>query len=219
MTDGGREDVPCAEKRARLQVDPNVHREGTLDSVHYQYTALYNDLKRKALSDIKTMVRKHVEGVSTESDSYRFMNIYGLCTFDAPNMATLRAGELPTCEFTKVCYPHDSANTNSHNLITVSGIISPLLSARMEHGQLDFANPTDSDYDRSVEEYARLDARSRMRAPRVALQKNLGSTLSSMENRFVFTIREDLHTLGLTYRRILVTIELLHLNMLHFIHS
>lgn len=210
---------PDAAKRPRLQTGSDSDQSTTCNDLHSQYTGLYNELKHLALSDIKTLVRKHVEGVSNESASYRFMNIYGLCTFDPPNTVHMHAGEPAACEFTKLSYPHNEANTNSPNLVTVSGVLSPLLSARLHHGKLEFTDSRDSDYNRAVEEYVRLDARSKMRVPRVIHHGNLGGTLGSMEGRFLFTIREDLHALGLTYRHILVTIELLHINMLHFIHS
>jgi hypothetical protein len=32
-------------------------------------------------------------------------------------------------------------------------------------------------------------------------------------------VREDLHTLGCAYRQMMVLVEMLHLNLIHFIHS
>lgn len=209
---------------------PRLHRlwkesesgESSCDAIDEEYRRLYCELRNKALSDIKTLVREHVEKVSTASDSYDFMNIYGLCSFHPPNVTRIsqHKGDLPSCKFTKITCPENERDSNSecHRLISISGILNPLVSARLENGELELTLCGELDYHRAAEEFARLNSRSKMRVPRVR-KENLGDTLGSMENRFVFTVREDLHTLGCVYRHMVVTVELLHLNVLHFIFS
>ena len=206
-------------KRPRLQ-NPwgSVSLERGCETLDMEYKRLYCELRNKALSDIKGLVREHVEKLSTVSASYEFMNIYGMCSFDPPNVTRIshRDGVPPMCKFTKLTCPENRANSN--RLISASGILNPLLSARVEHGELDLTQCGESDYHRATEEFARLESRSKMRVPRVYMG-NVGSTLSSMENRFIFTVTEDLHTLGCAYRQMMVIVELLHLNVLHFIYS
>lgn len=206
-------DEPSHEKRPRLQ---NEWEEQSCETIDTEYRRLYCELRTKALSDIKDLVRAHVENLSTASASYDFMNIYGMCSFDQPNVTITAYHKGEPCKFTKIACPED--NTNCHRVISVSGILNPLISARIEHGELDLAQYAESDYHRASEEFARLDSRSKMRVPRV-YKGNLGNTIGSMENRFIFNVREDLHILGCTYRQLMVTVELLHLNMPHFIYS
>lgn len=210
-----RDDESSREKRPRLhgQRDSAALREQHCDAIDVEYRQLYCELRNKALSDIKGLVREYVEARSTTSASYDFMNIYGMCSFDPPNvMRTPQVkGEPLVCKFTKMTCPEEDS-------ISVSGILSPLLSARVEHGELELTLCGESDYRRATEEFARLDSRSKMRVPKV-YKGNLGATMSSIENRFIFTVRKDLHTLGCLYRQIVVIVELLHLNTLHFIHS
>ena len=216
-----RDQEPSGEKRARLENEwDSTYREPRRVGVDAEYKRLYSELRNKALADIKGLVREHVERLSTASASYDFMNIYGLCSFDPPNVTRISRdkGEPLSCKFTKLTCPEDNSNTNSYRLISVSGILNPLISARVKHGELELTHCGESDYHRATEEFARLDSRSKMRVPRVH-KGNLGSTIGSMENRFVFAVREDLHTLGRAYSQLMVTVELLHLNVLHFIHS
>lgn len=222
QTGWSRDDEPSLEKRPRLQNErkDSVSREQRCDTIDAEYKRLYCELRNKALSDIKGLVREHVEKLSTASASYDFMNIYGMCSFDPPNVTRIsyQKGEPLSCKFTKITCPEDNSNSNSHRLISVSGILNPLISARIEHGELQLTHCGESDYHRATEELARLDSRSKMRVPRVS-KGNLGTTIGSMENPFIFTVREDLHTLGCAYRQMMVIVELLHLNMLHFIYS
>lgn len=215
-------DKPSLEKRPRLLSDrqDSVSQERHCEDIDAEYRHIYCDLRTRALSDIKGLVREHVEKLSTASASYDFMNIYSMCSFDPPNVTRIsnQNGEPLCCKFTKITCPEDNTNSNSHRVITVSGILNPLISARVDHGELELTHCGELDYHRAAEEYARLDSRSKMRVPRV-YKGNLGSTISGMENRFVFTVREDLHTLGCAYRQMMVMVELLHLNMLHFIYS
>lgn len=220
----GRDADPRLEnKRPRLETDSapsERHWEDRCDAIDAEYQRLYCELRNKALSDIKGLVRERVEKLSTATASYDFMNIYGMCSFDPPNVTRIstQQGEPLSCKFTKLTCPEDNSNSNSCSLISVSGILSPLISARVEHGELELTPCGESDYHRATEELARLDSRSKMRVPRVP-KVSLGSTIGGMENRFIFTVREDLHTLGCAYSQLVVIVELLHLNMLHFIHS
>lgn len=209
---------PSVEKRPRLNSEGK--EPVSLGPIDDEYRRLYCELRNKALSDIKGLVREHVENMSTSSSSYDFMNIYGMCSFDPPNVTRIsqHKGETLICKFTKLACPQENSNSNSQRIITVSGILNPLISARVDHGELDLTHCGESDYHRATEEFARLDCRSKMRIPRVH-KVDLGSTIGSMENRFIFTVREDLHTLGCAYRQMMVLVEMLHLNMIHFIHS
>ena len=215
------DDEPSRGKKPRLETerkDSAASGERARDTIDSDYRLLYCELRDKALSDIKGLVREHVEKLSTASASYDFMNIYGMCSFDPPDVMRMAHcnGEPLRCRFTNIACPEESSN--SHRLISVSGILNPLISARVAHGELELTHCGEADYHRATEEFARLDSRSKMRVPRV-YKGNLGSTLNSMENRFIFTVREDLHKLGCAYRQMMVIVELLHLSMLHFIHS
>lgn len=203
-------------KRRRLPLS-GEHRFETVDE---EYRRVYCELRNKALSDIKSMVREYVENQSSSSSSYDFMNIYGMCSFDPPNVARVsHQNDQPLrCKFTKITGPEDNSNSNSHRLISVSGILNPLICARLEQGELELSYCGESDYDRAMEEFVRLDSRNKMRVPRVC-NGQLGSTIGSMENRFIFPVREDLHTLGCAYRQMVVLVELLHMHIIHFIHS
>lgn len=186
-------------------------------AVDEEYTRLYHEMKRKALADIKTLVREHVEKIGTVSASYEFMNVYGMCTFENPGAVRHFEGE-PYCKFTRVSYPEDGSLRNAPRLVSVTGILSPIISARLNHGELELTDCRESDYYRATEELTRLDSRSKMRAPR-AFKQNLGSTICGMEHRFVFAVREDLHALGCAYGQLVAIVELLHLNIVHFIYS
>ena len=216
---GPDDDDPSFEKRPGSEDDaePRERRRGTVDA---EYRRLYRELRNRALSDIRGMVRERVEKLSTVSSSYDFMNIYGTCSFDPPNVTrtSQHKGEPLCCKFTKITCPEDNSNSNACRLVSVSGILNPLIGARVEHGELELTRCGESDYHRATEELARLDSRSKMRVPRVS-KGTLGSTIGGMENRFIFTVREDLHTLGCAYRQLMVTVEMLHLNVLHFIYS
>lgn len=205
-------------KRARLQTGDGVanREESNCNySVDAEYKRLYCELRKKALAEIKTLVREYVERLSTASVSYDFMNIYGLCSFDSPDVAKQQhGGDLPMCKFTR----SQGGSSDRDDLIVVCGIMNPLMSARLEHGMLELTPCGEADCYRTAEEFAKLYPRSRMRLPRASNVK-VGSTLSTLEHQFVFTVRRDLHTLGLAYNRIMSTVELLHINVLQFIHS
>ena len=211
---------PAKTPRLQMQSMTSLSGEPRCETVDEEYRRAYCELRNKALSDIKSMVREHVENHSTSSSSYDFMNIYGMCSFDPPNVARVsHQNDQPLrCKFTKITCPEDNSNSNSHRLISVSGILNPLICARLEQGELDLSYCRESDYDRAMEEFVRLDSRNKMRVPRVS-NGQLGSTIGSMENRFIFTVREDLHTLGCAYRQMVVLVELLHLHIIHFIQS
>ncbi|KAE8287294.1 hypothetical protein D5F01_LYC13332 [Larimichthys crocea] len=136
-----RDDESSREKRPRLddQRDSAALRERHCDAIDVEYRQLYCELRNKALSDIKGLVREYVEARSTTSASYDFMNIYGMCSFDPPNvMRTPQVrGEPLVCKFTKMTCPEEDSIPESRGLISVSGILSPLLSARVEHGEVE----------------------------------------------------------------------------------
>lgn len=161
-----------------------------------------------------------MEKVSTISASYEFMNIYGMCSFDPPNLKRVshNKAEPLICHFSKISSPaHDNA-ADCLKVVSVGGILNPLMSSRVQHGELDLTHCQDLDYHRAADEFHRLDSRSKIRARRVN-EVHLGQTLSSMENGFVFTVRQDLHTLGCAYRQMVAMVELLHLSIIHFLHS
>lgn len=185
-----------------------------MSAVDLEYRRLYSDLRSKALADIRTLVREYVERMSTPSASYDFMNIYGICSFDPPSKLAGNAAETSVCKFTQV-----HGGPQEHNgLLSVTGILNPLVGPRVQHGELALTPCQEADFDRAVEEYSRINPRTKMRLPRVS-HSNLGRTLGSLENQFVFTVREDLRTLGCKYREIVLVVELLYLNILHFIHT
>lgn len=193
---------------------PNARDPNRGVSIDEEYRRLYCELRNKALAEIKTLVRQYVERLSTTSASYDFMNIYGMCSFNPPEVAKPHNGEPPVCKFT--C--SRGGSSGSDGLVSISGILSPLISARLEHGGLELTLCADTDYHRAIEEFVKLHPRGKMRIPRVSNVK-LGSTLGSLEQQFIFTVSEDLHTLGRAYRDIVVTVELLYINILHFLHS
>ena len=121
------------------------------------------------------------------------MNIYGMCS-------------------------EDNSNSNSQRVISVSGILNPIISSCVDHGELQLTHCGESDYQKACDEFARLSPGTSVRVPRV-YSGNLGSTMSSMEKPFIFTVREDLHKFACAYRQMMVTVEMLHLDMLHFIYS
>lgn len=205
-------------KRVRLQQTGDRVVDTEESSLNYsidvEYKRLYCELRNKALAEIKTLVREYVERLSTASVSYDFMNIYGLCSFNPPDVAKQQQRELPMCKFTR----SQGGLGDRDELIVVCGIMNPLMSARLEHGILELTPCGETDCYRTAEEYAKLYPRSRMRLPRASNAK-VGSTLSSLEHQFIFTVRRDLHTLGLAYNHIMCIVELLYLNILQFIHS
>lgn len=200
-------------KRPRLESDKQSELTRRPSELQRVYTRTYLELRNKALSDIRVLVRERVERLSTPGDSYDFMNIYGMCCFAPPNINKPPAHENPTCKFTRVRDVLDDRT----GLVTVCGILSAVVSARAQQGELALTPCQEEDYHRAVEEHAKLQPRSK-RVAKLA-GADLGSTISSMENRFIFTVRRDLHALGCAYRTVVLMVELLHMNILHFLHS
>lgn len=207
-------------KEEEEEKEEEPKRESLIDA---EYRMLYHELRAKALSDIKNMVREHVERQSTTSASYQFMNIYGLCFFEKPGALSNRHNtreETPRCKFTNVAYPDAEERAASlHTLVSVCGALSPLVSARVQPGELQLTRCGENDYSRAEEALRRLETRSGTRPVGKTQTERVGNTIGSMESRFNFCVREDLHALGCAYRQLMVTVELLHLNILHFIHS
>lgn len=203
-------------KRPRVDALPSnaqAKRDGTT-ALDAEYRRVYYELRTRALGDMRTLVREYVERMSTPSASYDFMNIYGICTFNPPVALKQNPSEKPVCKFTRA-----QAGQQQHDrLVSVTGILNPLVASRVQHGELSLSPCQEADYHRALEEYSRITPRAKMRLPRVS-HSNLGSTLGSLEQQFIFTTREDLHTLGCAYRRIVLMVELLHLNTLHFLHA
>lgn len=207
-------------KRLQSRLAESYEEEHQRDTIDEEYEHIYRLFREHILNDVKRLVREHVENISTTSASYEFMNVYGMCSFDPPNLTRVlhqREGS-GTCVFTKLTPPQENDNSNCQRLITVSGKLNPLVSARVHHGELQLTRCSESDYQRSLEELTRLEARNNMRHPRITTT-TLGTTIDSLENRFIFTVREDLHALGCAYRQILLTVELFHLLTLHYIHT
>ncbi|KAK7915601.1 hypothetical protein WMY93_011362 [Mugilogobius chulae] len=183
-----------------------------------QYKRVYCELRNRALSDIKRIVREYVEKMSTTTQSYEFMNIYGLCSFNPPKNITQNKEASTRCRFTNIsCSTEDNTST-SDTVVSVSGVLNPLMSSRVQHGELELTHCRDSDYYNALEEFTRLDSRNKLRSQRV-YHSNLGGTISSMENGFIFTVREDLHNLGCAYRQMIAMVELLHMTLIHYVHS
>lgn len=182
--------------------------------VDAEYRRLYCELRDSALADVQVLVRDHVERVSTLAASYDFMNIYGMCSFNTPGQARATASDSPVCKFTRAT----AGQQRGENLLSVTGIINPLVSPRVQHGELSLSPCQEADYPRTVEEFVRINSRTKMRLPRVS-HANLGSTFSSLEEQFIFTVREDLHGLGCAYRKLALMVETLYLNTLHFLHG
>lgn len=178
------------------------------------YMQLYADLRTKAMSQLRSLVREHVERLSTKAASYEFMNIYGTCSFAPPNVSHSYTRELPTCKFTGI----QAANDTHLDVVFVHGILSPLVSARIQQGQLDLTPCQEHDRFRVAEDFVKLNTRSLARIPK-HINTELGKTLASLEHTFLFSVRRDLHTLGCAYRTVALTIELLHLNVLHFVYT
>ena len=112
-----------------------------------------------------------------------------------------------------------SESAHQSDVITVSGIISPLLVSRIQHGQPDYTRCAERDYSRSIQEIIRLGSKASARTPQVLSNQMIGNNIESMEKRFIFNIRQDLHNLGCAYRQIIGIVELLYLNMLRCVHS
>lgn len=198
-------------KRAKIAEQVDHTDSGVIDRA---YRRLYCDLRSNALGDMRTLVREHVERMSTPSASYDFMNMYGICSFNSPGPIKTNAADPPVCKFTRVTSGHQQ----DESLISVTGILNPLVAPRVQHGELDLSPCQEADYHRAVEEFSRINPRTKMRLPRVS-QANLGSTLSSLEQQFIFTVRQDLHALGCAYRKIALMVETLYLHTLHFLHT
>lgn len=203
-------------KRAKVDTSPSRPQVDHSDStvIDTEYRRLYCELRNNALGDMQTLVREHVERMSTPSASYDFMNIYGMCSFNPPGPIKTTTTDTPVCKFTRVT----SGQQQDERLISVTGILNPLVSPRVQHGELSLSPCQEADYHRAVEEFSRINPRTKMRLPRMS-HANLGSTLSSLEEQFIFTVREDLHALGCAYRKIALMVETLYLNMLHFLHN
>nr|BBA49193.1 hypothetical protein [Oryzias latipes] len=216
--EGEPNDEPPVPKRIREEDDDRG--ESPID---VEYRRLYGELRAKALSDIKDMVREHVERQSTASTSYQFMNMYGLCSFEEPRDPRDRhhgREETPRCKFTNLACPVARERTaNSEMLVSVCGALSPLVSARVQPGELQLTRCGELDYSRAEESLRRLEARRKTRPVGTTQEGRLGNTIGSMESRFAFCVRRDLHALGCAYRQLMLTVELLHLNILHFLHS
>lgn len=194
---------------------PDVIGSNDLDVLDCEYNRLY-DAMRSKLADIRDLVRTRVERVSTAELAYTFMNIYGLCCFDQPNSVNVK--ENP-CKFTGLLPNSKSDSVHQSDVITVSGIISPLLASRIQHGQPDYTRCAERDYSRSIQEIIRLGSKTSSRIPQVLSDQMIGTDIESMEKRFVFNVRRDLHNLGCAYRQIIGIVELLYLNMLRCVHS
>lgn len=207
-------------KRVRTRHAGSEELEGG-GPIDVEYKRLYCELRDRALSDIKDLVREHVERQSTGSASYEFMNVYGMCSFEEPGEQCGYQGrdEVPRCKFTKLACPETNLRTNAQRLVTVCGILSPLVSARVQPGELKLTRCGELDYLRAEEASVSLATRSKMRPSKKTHGDGVGSTMGSMESRFSFSVREDLHTLGCAYRQLVITVELLHLNLLHYLHA
>lgn len=183
----------------------------TIDSLYRQ---IYAELRTKTLVQIRNLVREHVERLSTRPTSYEFMNIYSTCTFAPPNVGVRSVHEQQqlVCKFT-------GASGGSHGtVVSIPGIISPLVSARIQHGQLDMAPCREHDAYRTAEEFLKFKIRRRMRIPKTPTA-NLGVTLATLENNFLMPVHADLHELGCAYRTLLFAVELLYVNIIHLLHS
>ena len=212
--DGCVDHSPSA-KRSKKQIFSSLIGSDNLNVLDGEYDRLY-DAMRSKLAEIRDLVRARVERVSTEELAYEFMNIYGLCCFDRPN--TVNVKEEP-CKFTRLLPSGKSESAHQSDVITVSGIISPLLVSRIQHGQPDYTRCAERDYSRSIQEIIRLGSRASARTPQVLSNQMIGNDIGSMERRFIFNVRQDLHNLGCAYRQIIGTVELLYLNMLRCVHS
>lgn len=181
----------------------------TIDSLYRQ---IYTELRTKTLVQVRNLVREHVERLSTRSTSYEFMNIYSTCSFAPPNVGVRSVHEQPVCKFT-------GASGGSHGtVVSIPGIISPLVSARVQHGQLDMAPCREHDAYRMAEEFIKFNIRRKMRIPKTPTA-NLGVTLATLENNFLMPVHGDLHELGCAYRTLLFAVELLYVNIIHLLHS
>lgn len=210
----GHVDYNASAKRSKGHLSEAIaaDRSNVLDG---EYVRLY-DAMRSKLTDIRNLVRAHVERASTAELAYAFMNIYGLCCFDQPNI--VNAKEEP-CKFTGLLPNRESEPARPNDVVTVTGIISPLLASRIQHGQADYTRCAERDYTRGVVEIARLNSKASARTPRVSSNHVLGNSIESMEKRFIFNVRQDLHYLGCAYRQIICIVELLYLNMLRYVHA
>lgn len=173
------------------------------------YRQIYAELRNETLVQVRDLVREHVARLSTRSSSYEFMNIYSVCSF-APPIG--RACEQHVCKFTGA-HGHERGT-----VLAVPGIISPLVSARVQRGRGDLAPCQEHDVYRIEEEFVKVGARSKMRTPTTPTV-NLGSTLATLENNFLMPVHVELHELGCAYRTLLLAVELLYVNTIHLLHS
>lgn len=196
---------------------------GTQSTLNIEYR-LYCELRDKAFSDVKDLVREYMEKQSSSATSYQFMNIYGLCSIKRPGTPYHhhKWEEMPRCKFTKLACPGTHLNgadghTFGHMLVSVCGVLSPLVAARVQPGELQLTHSGERDYSRTEEALTRLESCSKLRPARGTQGEGVGNTMGSMESCFAVFVREDLHALGCAYRQLMV--ELLHVNILHFKHS
>lgn len=216
----GRAELPPHAKRARKDAED----ESPIDA---EYRRLYRELRDCALSDTKALVREHVERLGTSVSSYEFMNVYGLCSLEKleSHGGASRGGRVDElrCKFTELgCPSLTGAGTGEGGLATVCGVLSPLLAARVQPAALTWTRCSEADYSRTQESYVSLVGRRASRAASGRLSHNalgVGSTVGSMERSFLFCVREDLHSLGCAYRQLVASVELLHLNITHFLHA
>ena len=171
---------------------------------------MYMKLRAK-LMELQGLVRARVLTVTSEAESYAFMNIYGLCSLRISSQP-LRGGLDPlTCKF----------SGTTENVITVLGELNPILGARSAQsaqGQVQLTCCSECDYQRTVEESIRLRFVASQRFPS-NIRADLGYSVGSMENRFALNVREDLHAMGSAYGQLMASIELLHMNILLFLHG
>ena len=175
-----------------------------------EYDQMYMKLRAKLL-ELQSLVRAKVLTITSEAESYAFMNIYGLCSLRISSQPTKSGLEPLTCKF----------SGTKENIITVFGELNPILGARSAQsaqGQIQLACCSESDYQRTVEESLRLHSVAGQRYPSIS-RVDLGHSVGSMENRFVLNVREDLHAIGCAYGQLMGLIELLHINQLLFLHS
>ena len=171
---------------------------------------MYMKLRAK-LVELQGLVRARVLTVTSEAESYAFMNIYGLCSLRISSQPLGSGLDPLTCKF----------SGTAENVITVLGELNPILGARSAQsaqGQVQLTCCSECDYQRTVEESVRLRS--------VAVQRysgnirvDLGHSVGSLENRFVLNVREDLHAMGSAYGQLMASIELLHMSLLLFLHG
>ena len=175
-----------------------------------EYEQLYSKLRAKLL-DLQNLVRAKVLKITSEAESYAFMNIYGLCSLGISSQPFSSGVEPLTCKF----------SGTTENVITVLGELNPILAVRLAQsgqGQMQLTCCSESDYQRTIEESLRLHSVAGQRYPRIS-RVDLGHNVGSMENRFVLNVREDLHATGRAYGKLMALVELLHINQMLFLHG